>query len=94
MKAMAIVGALLLLACDPKPLPPEPPPPILDAGRHATCADVCDRWAALGCSEGRVRTRCVDACEAVGAHPEIMIWNLDCRARVSSCAAIDRCEGR
>lgn len=88
---LQIVAALLLMACDPKPLPP--PPPTIDAGQHATCADACARWEALGCESGRVRDRCVAACTVVQAHPEVLVWNLDCRARVASCGEIDHCEG-
>jgi hypothetical protein len=79
-----------VLACCTHPQPAPAPPETLDGG-HATCQDVCDRWAALHCQEGAIPARCLAACSAVQMHPEVMVWNLDCRARVASCDEIDRC---
>lgn len=86
MKRYALVGALLLCACPPKP--PTPPP------GAATCEDVCRRYAELGCEAGRPTANgvsCVEVCRNV-QESTIVAWDLGCRVRALTCDEADRCE--
>lgn len=86
---VATVLAVALAGC-PKPLPPPPPPP----SGPATCADVCQRMSQLGCPGAQATAEgatCLDVCRNV-QESEIGTWDLDCRARASSCEAADACE--
>lgn len=85
------VWALLVCACPPKPppVPPAPPGP-------SDCRAVCAHEADLGC-EAAKPTAGGASCEAICENVQrssIIHWDLDCRARAASCAAIDRCETR
>lgn len=103
--AAPALAAVLLTHCAGCP-PPPPVPPGPDGGvetdaaldappaAEATCADVCAHWAELGCVEAEptpAGATCVETCENL-LSSELVDWDLGCRARVQSCAAIDRCE--
>jgi hypothetical protein len=91
MKRFIMAAAFAFAACT-HPIPNPPPPDSWDASSPATCETVCAHWAALHCAEGAVPERCLGACSTVVSHPEIVRWNLGCRANVSSCKQIDKCE--
>lgn len=76
------------------------PPQVVptDAGPYsppdgpATCLDVCRNGQAHGCSWAQdtdAGATCVDVCANVQNGPAP--WDLNCRARKTTCAAIDTC---
>jgi hypothetical protein len=91
----AIVLFLLVAgACGPvKPVPDPPPPNPPDPVENADCEAVCGRAAVLGCEWAEPTPRgasCTELCEGVQAG--LLPWDLDCRVRAPSCAAMDACE--
>lgn len=87
MKALLVL-AVALAACPPKPPPPEPLP------KSFSCADVCKREERLGCEAARptaAGASCTEVCESV-RESGVVFWDLGCRARAATCAAIDKCE--
>lgn len=99
--------SMLVAGCPRDGEPPVPAPmpawwdggfaPTGDAGPPATCDAVCARWGppskgGLGCTEGRDPERCLAVCRNVASNGGLVQWDLDCRARVTDCGQIDRCE--
>lgn len=85
----AILGACTC-TCTPPPRPPPSPAPDLDA----TCAVACARLRELECPDAEATPNGA-SCEAVCENVQgsgIVAWDLSCRARATSCAAVDSCE--
>lgn len=81
---------LLLAGCPAPPVPPAPPP------GAASCADVCQHYALLGCEAARPTahgTSCTAVCQNV-IDSAVVPWDRDCRARAASCAEAEACERR
>ena len=71
----------------PAPLPVLPPSP-------TTCAGICARGAALGCTFAKPTPKGA-TCETVCLNllaSDLPMWNLSCRSMAASCAAIDACQ--
>jgi uncharacterized protein len=104
--AVLIVLAIAGGACsgcshNPTPAPTQPtnvtdaaPPPYSPPDGPATCLDVCRNGQHLGCDWANNTSggaTCTDVCANAQSAPGIPPWDLDCRARATSCAAVDRC---
>ncbi len=90
---IAVVALLLGPGCPPPP-PEPPPPPSPDGGVPATCESMCAHWAELECDVAEPTpggASCAEVCENV-QDSGIIEWDLECRSRVVTCPAIDRCE--
>lgn len=60
----------------------------------ASCADVCANMAKLNCPSSKPTARgtsCTQVCTTL-QNSDIAKWNLDCRAKATSCEAADLCE--
>src|SRR6185437_1176232 len=98
---IAMVVVLLGLCCQGCPKPtPVPVTPISvgdaawDGSTPATCLDLCRRGQALGCAWANptpAGANCVDVC-VNNQNARIAPWDLNCRARATSCAAVDQCQ--
>jgi len=94
------IFAATLMACNGCQHNPAPTPTNVSLGDAAysppdgpaTCLDVCRAGQALGCTWAAptaAGATCVDVC--VNAQ-QIAPWDLGCRARAKSCAAVDACQ--
>lgn len=89
--SLGILAVGVLVACPP---PPEPTPEPEPDGGAATCASMCQHWAALGCEEAEPSpggVPCVEVCLNVQGSG-VLLWDLECRSRVDRCEDIDECE--
>lgn len=90
---MRLALLLLVLAGCPRPVPPPVPPGPADAAA-ASCASMCARLADLGCPAAKPTPEgasCEKVCQNV-QDSGLILWNLECRTRAPTCAAIDECE--
>lgn len=81
----ASIASLALVAC--KTLPSPPP-------GAATCADVCQRGAAMGCAFSRPTANgasCETVCLDVQRGGDFSL-DLECRARATTCDETELCE--
>jgi len=89
---MAPILVLIILGCSngcgpaPTPVPPHEPVPV-----EATCKSVCAHGDELGCDWAATQANCSEVCNNVQASG-ILRWDLDCRIKAETCAAVDECE--
>ena len=89
MKLLLAIMTVMIMECGPTPTPDPVHPP-----SPATCLEVCDNGARLGCEWSKPTAQgesCMTVCETVQSSG-IVQWDLDCRAGASSCEAVDACE--
>lgn len=78
----------VLLSCQPAPAGARRP------ASEADCKTACVRARELRCDAGK-QTPAGETCEVVCENVRtsgLISWDLECRTRSRSCAAIDRCE--
>ncbi len=91
-----------LTGCPQAPVPPPPPDPgMVDSGGdldvaaiHYTCNSYCVHAQALKCpfsAPTHHDAGCVEVCTNIQSSGAV-VWNLSCRTRATTCAAIDACE--
>lgn len=82
--------------CPSAPLPPATSGPVIPLPPEgpATCASACERLKQLRCpaaSQTAEGAACEEVCLNV-MDSGVISWNLDCRIKATSCAAVDACE--
>jgi hypothetical protein len=93
---IAPILALLILGCGngcgpaPTPVPPPVPEPT-PTPVETTCEAVCAHGDQLGCDWAATQANCSEVCNNVQASG-ILRWDLDCRIKAETCAAVDECE--